>query len=81
MAKAGPSKWAALPIEVDEESEDEGQMTLAQSKGKARMVPRKSGGKSEAQKTQDTLARRLSHLHSWLFQIRVKVRSWRLSTR
>ena len=56
MAKAGPSKRAALPIEVDEESEDEGQMTPAQLKGKVCTVPRKSGGKSEARKTQDALA-------------------------
>ena len=55
-AKAGPSKRAASPIKVDKESEDKGQMTLAQSKGKVHAVPRKSGGKSEAWKTQDMLA-------------------------
>ena len=33
-----------------------------------------TGGKSEAQKTQDVLACHLNHLHSWLFQIRVKVK-------
>ena len=42
-------------------------MTPAQSKGKARTVLKKTGGKSEARKTQDTLARRLNHLHSRLF--------------
>ena len=55
-AKAGPSKRAPLPIKVDDESEDAGEMTLAHSKGKAQAVPKKSGGKSEVQKTRDALA-------------------------
>ena len=33
-----------------------------------------TGGKSEAQKTQDALACHLNHLHSWLFQIWAKVK-------
>ena len=37
-------------------------------------MPKKTGGKSEARKTQDALARRLNHLHSQLFQIRMKVK-------
>ena len=49
-------------------------MTPAQSKEKARVVPKKTGGKSEVRKTQDTLAHCLNHLHSWLFQIQVKVK-------
>ena len=73
-AKASPSKRAPSPIEVDDESEDEGEMTPAHSKGKAYAVLKKSGGKSEAWKTQDVLAQRLNHPHSWLFQIRAKVK-------
>ena len=73
-AKAGPSKRAALPIKVDEESEDEGEITPAQSKGKVRAVLKKTSSKLEARKTRDMLAHRLNHLHSWLFQIRVKVK-------
>ena len=73
-AKAGPSKRAPSPIEVDDESEAEGEMTLAQSKGKACAVLKKTGGKSEARKTWDALACRLNHLHSRLFQIRAKVK-------
>ena len=73
-AKAGPSKRAPSPIEVDDETEDKGEITPAQSKGKARTVPRKTGGKSEARKTRDVLVRRLNHLHSQLFQIRAKVK-------
>ena len=49
-------------------------MTPAQSKGKARAVLKKTSGKSEVQKTQDALACRLNHLHSWLFQIQAKVK-------
>ena len=45
MAKAGPSKRAPSPIEVDDKSEAEGEMTPAQLKGKARAVPKKTGGK------------------------------------
>ena len=63
-----------MPIEVDDETEDEGELTPAQSKGKARTVPKKTGGESEARKTRDVLARRLNHLHSRLFQIQVKVK-------
>ena len=74
MAKASPSKKASSPIEVDDESEDEGEIILAQSKGKAHVVPKKTGSKSEARKTRDMLARRLNHLHSWLFQIQAKVK-------
>ena len=33
-----------------------------------------TGGKSEAQKTQDALACHLNHLHSRLFQIQAKVK-------
>ena len=73
-AKAGPSKRAPSPIEVDDETEGEGELTPAQSKGKARAVPKKTGGKSEARKTQDALACRLNHLHSRLFQIQAKVK-------
>ena len=74
MAKAGPSKRAPSPIKVDDNTEDEGELTPAQSKGKARAVPKKTGGKSEARGTRDALARRLNHLHSRLFQIRAKVK-------
>ena len=63
-----------MPIEVDDETEDEGEITLPQLKGKARVVPKKTGGKSEARKTRDMLAHRLNHLHSQLFQIRAKVK-------
>ena len=49
-------------------------MTPAQSKGKVCTVLRKSSGKLEAWKTQDTLAQCLNHLHSWLFQIQAKVK-------
>ena len=73
-AKAGPSKRAPLPIEVDDETEDEGELTPAQSKGKARAVPKKTGSKLEVRKTRDALARRLNHLHSQLFQIWAKVK-------
>ena len=73
-AKAGPSKRAPSPIEVDDETEGEGELTPAQSKGKARAVPKKTGSKSEARKTRDALARCLNHLHSRLFQIRAKVK-------
>ena len=55
-AKAGPSKRAPSPIEVDDETEDEGEITPAQSKGKVRAVPKKTGGKSEARKTRDVLS-------------------------
>ena len=74
LAKAGPSKRAPSPIKVDNESEDEGEITPAQSKGKARAVPKKTGGKLEARKTQDKLAHHLNHLHSRLFQIQAKVK-------
>ena len=74
MAKASPSKRAPLPIEVDDETEDEGELTPAQSKGKARAVLKKTGGKSEARKTRDTLACCLNHLHFRLFQIWAKVK-------
>ena len=74
LAKAGPSKRAPSPIEVDDKSEAEGEMTPAQLKGKAHAVLKKTGGKSEARKTRDALACRLNHLHSQLFQIRVKVK-------
>ena len=37
-------------------------------------MPKKTGGKSEARKTQDALVCRLNHLHSRLFQIRAKVK-------
>ena len=73
-AKAGPSKWAALPIEVNKESKDEGEITSAQLKGKVRAVPKRTSGKSEVRKTRDALAHRLNHLHSRLFQIRAKVK-------
>ena len=73
-AKASPSKRAASPIKVDEESEDEGEVTLAQLKGKAHVVPEKTGGTLEVRKIRDELAHRLNHLHSWLFWI------WRSST-
>ena len=49
-------------------------MTPAQSKGKARVVMKKTSGKSEVRKTRDALARRLNHFHSRLFQIRAKVK-------
>ena len=74
MAKAGPSKRAPSPIEVDNESKAKGEMTPAHSKGKAHAVPKKTGGKSEARKTRDVLAHHLNHLHSQLFQIRAKVK-------
>ena len=74
LAKAGPSKRAPSPIKVDDESKDKGEMTPAQSKGKASAVPKKTGRKSEARKTRDALAHRPNHLHSQLFQIRVKVK-------
>ena len=73
-AKACPSKRAASPIKVDKESEDKVEMTLAQSKGKARTVPKKTSSKEEARKTRDTGACPLNHLHSWLFQIQVEVK-------
>ena len=73
-AKAGPRKRAASPIEVDEETGDEGGMTLAQSKGKACTVLKKTGGKLEVRKTWNALVHCLNHLHSWLFQIWVKVK-------
>ena len=69
LAKASPSKWAASPIKVDEEREDEGEITLAQLKGKVHVVPKKTGGKSDARKTWDALVCHLNHLHSQLFQI------------
>ena len=59
---------------TENETEDEGEITPAQSKGKAHVVPKKTGSKLEAWKTQDTLAHRLNHLHSRLFQIRAKVK-------
>ena len=74
MAKAGPSKRAPSSIEVDDESEDEGEITPAQSKGKVCAVLKKTGGKLEVRKTWDALACCLNHLHSWLVQIRVKVK-------
>ena len=74
MAKAGPGKRAPSPIKVNDETEDKGEVTLAQSKGKACTVPKKTGGKSEARKTWDALARHLNHLHSQLFQIWAKVK-------
>ena len=74
LAKAGPSKRAPSPIEVDDKSEDKGEITLAQLKGKACVVPKKTGGKLETRKTRDKLVRRLNHLHSWLFQIQAKVK-------
>ena len=49
-------------------------MTPAQSKGKAHVVPKKTGSKSEARKTRDALAHCLNHLHFRLFQIQVKVK-------
>ena len=73
-AKAGPSKRAPSPIEVDDETEGEGETTPAELKGKARTVLKKTGGKSEVRKTRDALARRLNHLHSRLSQIRAKVK-------
>ena len=73
-AKASPSKRAPSPIEIDEESEDKGEITLAQSKGKACAVPKKTGGKLEARKTRNALACHLNHLHSRLFQIWAKVK-------
>ena len=74
LAKAGPSKRAPSPIKVDDESKDEGEITPAQSKGKASAVPKKTGGKSEARKTRDALACCPNHLHSRLFQIRAKMK-------
>ena len=73
-AKAGPSKRVPSPIEVDNESEDKGEITLAQSKGKACVVLKKTGGKLEARKTQDALVCHLNHHHSQLFQIQAKVK-------
>ena len=73
-AKASHSNRAPSPIKVDEESEDEGEITLAQSKGKACAMPKKTGGKSEARKIRNALACHLNHLHSQLFQIRAKVK-------
>ena len=73
-AKAGPSKRGPSPIEVDDGTEDEGELTPAQSKGKACAVLKKTRGKSEVRKTRDALACHLNHLHSWLFQIRAKVK-------
>ena len=73
-AKAGPSKRAPSPIQVDDETESEGEITPAQSKGKAHVVLKKTGGKLEVRKTWDVLARRLNHLHSQLFQIQAKVK-------
>ena len=73
-AKASPSKRAPSPIKVDDETEDKGEITPAQSKGKARVVPKKASSKLEARKTQDALVHHLNHLHSWLFQIREKVK-------
>ena len=61
-------------MEVDDESEAEGEMTPAQSKGKAHAVPKKTSSKLEARKTWDALVHRLNHLHSWLFQIWAKVK-------
>ena len=52
-AKAGPSKRAPSPIKVDDKTEGEGEITPAQSKGKARVVLKKTGGKSEVRKTWD----------------------------
>ena len=49
-------------------------MTPAHSKGMVCVVLKKTGGKSEARKTRDVLAHHLNHLHSRLFQIRVKVK-------
>ena len=49
-------------------------MTLAQSKGKAHVMPKKTGSKLEVRKTQDALVRRLNHLHSRLFLIQAKVK-------
>ena len=74
LAKAGPSKRAPSPIEVDDETEDKGELTPAQSKGKACAVPKKTGSKVEARKTRDVLVRCLNHLHSQLFQIWAKVK-------
>ena len=73
-AKARPSKRAPSPIEVDDKSEDKGEITPAQSKGMAHAVPKKTSGKSEARKTWDVLVHRLNHLHSRLFQIWAKVK-------
>ena len=73
-AKAGPSKRAPSPIEVNDKSEDEGEITLAQLKGKACVVPKKTGSKSEVRKTREVLVRLLNHLHSQLFQIQAKVK-------
>ena len=74
MAKAGPSKRAASPIEVDKESRNKVEMTPAQLKGKVHAGPKKTGGKSEVRKTWDVLAQHLNHLHSWLFQIWAKMK-------
>ena len=49
-------------------------MTPAQLKGKVRMVLKEASGKSEVWKTWDVLVCCLNHLHSWLFQIRAKVK-------
>ena len=53
---------------------NEGEITPAQLKGKARTVPKKTSGKSEAKKTREVLAWHLNHLHSRLFQIWAKVK-------
>ena len=63
-----------MPIEVNDESKDEGEITPAQLKGKVRTVPKKTGSKLEVRKAWDALVRRLNHLHFQLFQIRVKVK-------
>ena len=63
-----------MPIEVNDESEDKGEITPAQSKGKARAVPKKTGSKLETRKTRDALVCHLNHLHSQLFQIQAKVK-------
>ena len=63
-----------MPIKVNDETEDEGEITPAQSKGKAHAVPKKTSGKLEARKTRDALVCHLNHLHSRLFQIWAKVK-------
>ena len=63
-----------MPVEVEDESEDEGEITLAQLKGKVRAVPKKTGSRSEVRKIQDMLACCLNYLHSRLFQIQAKVK-------
>ena len=74
LAKAGPSKRAASPIKINKESGNKGEMTPAQLKGKVCAGLKKTSGKSEVRKTWDVLAQHLNHLHSWLFQIWVKVK-------